>query len=384
MWPAEGAVSAEAVQMVARHGFTWLATDAGVLARSGQWGYEISEPAVLCQPYRSSDGPRAVALFFRDADLSDGVGFRYGAYADAHAAVGDFVRAIERRYLDRLDDDGDQVLTVVLDGENAWGGYADDGRPFLQALYSRLSADRRLKTVTFSEYVLGNPARGIAPHPVGALTRIYDLATGSWIDEPGSAPGVDLGTWIGEPEENAAWNLLGRTRSDFAGASAPAAAVERAHEAILAAEGSDWFWWLGSDQASSNDAAFDELFRGHLRCVYRALDLEEPDALDDFIVAHAVVWTFTHPVAAIRARDRVSIRTNCPGRLRYRADDAAERAETLVAVGGVMAGARHFQVTLGPFPASARRLAFRFVCEHPGCPRNSPCCSSEEHAIALR
>ena len=383
MWPAEGAVSAEAVQMIGHEGVGWLATDAGVLARSGQWGYRASEPQVLCQPYRASDEATAVALYFRDTDLSDGIGFRYGQYADAEAAVSDFVRTIEHRYLDRLDDDEDWVLTIVLDGENAWGGYPDDGRPFLHALYSRLSSDSRLKTVTFSEYLLGNPTRRIEPHPVSQLTRMYDLATGSWIDEPGSSPGVDLGTWIGEPEENAAWNLLGVARSAVARTAANGPAAERAHQSLLAAEGSDWFWWFGSDQESRNDAVFDELFRAHLRGAYHALNLEAPASLDDFIVAHPVVWTFTHPVSAIRRRDQVSIRTNCPGRLTYHVDQAAEQVATLVPVGGVMAGARRFQVTLGPFPAEVHRLTFQFFCEHLGCKHEAPCCLSGPQEIAF-
>ena len=383
MWPAEGAVSVEAVEMMGRHRITWLATDAGVLARSGQWGYRASDPGVLCQPYRSSDDATAVALFFRDTDLSDGIGFRYGHYADANAAAFDVVRTIESRYLARFDNDDDRLLTIVLDGENAWGGYPDDGRPFLHALYGRLSSDSRLKTVTFSEYLLGNPTRAIEAHPVGQLERVYDLATGSWIDEPGSSPGVDLGTWIGEPEENTAWNLLGLVRSAVARTAGHAAGIERARQSLLAAEGSDWFWWFGNDQESRNDAAFDELFRAHLRGAYKALDLEVPDSLDDFIVAHPVVWTFTRPVSRIRRRDQVSIRTNCPGRLTYQIDDAPEQVASVVAVGGVMAGVRRFQITLGPFQAPAKRLVFRFHCEHPGCQHDSPSCLSGPQEITF-
>jgi hypothetical protein len=210
---------------------------------------------------------------------------------------------------------------------------------------------------------------------------VYDLATGSWIDEPGSSPGVDLGTWIGEPEENAAWNLLGLARSAIARATGHAPGEERAYQSLLAAEGSDWFWWFGTDQESGNDAAFDELFRAHLRGVYHALDLQAPDSLDDFIVAHPVVWTFTHPVPTVRRRDQVSIRTNCPGHLRYRIDNSPEHVEKLVAVGGVMAGARRFQITLGPFPAPTQRLVFRFYCEHAGCKHESPCCLSGPQEI---
>jgi alpha-amylase/alpha-mannosidase (GH57 family) len=383
MWPAEGAVSSQAVDVIATEGIRWVASDAGVLARSGQWGYRSAEPDVLCQPYRTSDGPEPIVMFFRDTDLSDGIGFRYGHRAEASAAVDDFMRTLEARFLDRLVGDDDRVLTIVLDGENAWGGYPDDGRPFLKALYHRLETDARFKTVTFSEYLRGNPARGIAAHPAHHLARVYDLATGSWIDESGSASGVDLGTWIGEPEENAAWNLLGATRAAYARATRRTAGADRARESLFAAEGSDWFWWFGSDQESRNDAAFDEMFRAHLKAVYSALDLEVPDTLDDFIVAHPVVWTFTRPLTAIRRTDQLLIRTNCPGRLTFQVDDLSPETRTLVAVGGVMAGTRRFQITIGPFPPSAHRLEFRFHCEHPGCDGRALCCAGETQAIAL-
>ena len=383
MWPAEGAVSTQAVDAIARQGIDWIASDAGVLARSGRWGYRAAEPDVLCQPYRASDESEPIALFFRDTDLSDGIGFRHGRHTDPDAAVDEFMRTLEARFLDRVSGDADRVLAIVLDGENAWGGYPDDGRPFLKALYRRLEIDGRLKTVTFSEYLRGNPGRGVDAHPAPELPRVYELATGSWIDEPGSASGVDLGTWIGEPEENAAWNLLGATRAAFAKANPSTAAADRAQESILAAEGSDWFWWFGNDQASHNDAAFDELFRSHLKAVYTALELEAPDALDDFIVAHPVVWTFTHPLAAIRRTDQLTIRTNCPGRLTYRIDQMPTESKALTAVGGVMAGTRRFQITLGPFPASAQRLEFTFRCEHPGCDGGGPCCAGEPQRIAL-
>jgi alpha-amylase/alpha-mannosidase (GH57 family) len=382
MWPAEGAVSAEAVAAAGRRGWRWMATDAGVLARSGRWGYQTSDPDVLCQPYVSADELSSPAIFFRDTDLSDGVGFRYGQYADAVVAARDFMGVVEARYLHRFRGDGDRVLTIVLDGENAWGGYSDDGRPFLRELYYRLTTDPRVKTVTFAEYLGGNPSRSITAHLPANAARVHDLATGSWIDEPGSTAGVDLGTWIGEPEENAAWRLLGDARAELTLAN-PAA--NDAWASILAAEGSDWFWWFGSDQDSRNDAAFDDLFRAHLRRAYEAMGVPVPDALDDPIVSRPVVWTFTKPVSAMRHRDRVLIRTNCPGRLTYQIDDSSDVSEmTLAAVGGVMAGARRFQATLGPFVAHARQLSFRFVCEHPGCQHQSPCCRGDMQTILLR
>ena len=213
MWPAEGAVSPAAVALLAWHRVQWIASDRGVLAKSGLWGYRVDQPDELCQPYCAADGAAGPVMFFRDTALSDAIGFRYNHFADSTAAVEDFVRALESACLNRLTGDDDRVLTIALDGENAWGDYPHDGRPFLHALYDRLATDPRLKTVTFAEYVGGNPSRVIAPHPAASLARVHSLATGSWIDEPGSAPGVDLGTWIGEPEENAAWRMLSAARA---------------------------------------------------------------------------------------------------------------------------------------------------------------------------
>ena len=47
------------------------------------------------------------------------------------------------------------------------------------------------------------------------------------------------------------------------------AALARAREEMLIAEGSDWFWWYGDDHSSDHDLAFDELFRRHVRNIYR-------------------------------------------------------------------------------------------------------------------
>src|SRR6185295_12128673 len=41
----------------------------------------------------------------------------------------------------------------------------------------------------------------------------------------------------------------------------------------------DWFWWYGDDHSSEHDLAFDELFRRHVRNVYRALETPIPEEL---------------------------------------------------------------------------------------------------------
>ncbi|MGB9613459.1 MAG: hypothetical protein ACPL4K_04700, partial [Candidatus Margulisiibacteriota bacterium] len=46
------------------------------------------------------------------------------------------------------------------------------------------------------------------------------------------------------------------------------------------AEGSDWCWWYGDDHSSDNDAAFDALFRKHLKNVYTLIGRKPPKYLD--------------------------------------------------------------------------------------------------------
>jgi len=382
MWPAEGAVSQFVIPFFARHGVRWIATDRGVLARSGRWGYDADNPNVLCQPYRAEEGDYAVSVFFRDTRLSDAIGFRYHGYADYDQAAEDFVREIKERFVWQVTGDPsagsgqaeDRVLAIVLDGENAWGSYREDARPFLHALYGLLERDAEVRTVTFSEYLEGNPARGIAPHPLEGQTKVYDLFTGSWIDENASLPGVDLGTWIGEEEENQGWELLGQTRDFLGQTGATPETAPAAFQALYMAEGSDWFWWFGEDQDSGNDDEFDDLFRTHLKNVYRGLGVKPPAELDRHIVPHAVLWTFARQVSRVQQGDRLTVRANCPGVLTWRLDDgepqtadtSAPLSARMVLAGGVMAGVRALSPDPGAVSAAGAGSALHLPLHPPG------------------
>src|SRR5262249_23807692 len=104
------------------------------------------------------------------------------------------------------------------------------------------------------------------------------LHSGSWID-------ADFHIWAGHREKNRAWEMLARARQ---------VAVTRspeqhpaAWEALMRAEGSDWFWWFGDDHYTPEKHVFDELFRGHLRAIYRGSGEPPPLALDVPIAAPA-------------------------------------------------------------------------------------------------
>jgi alpha-amylase/alpha-mannosidase (GH57 family) len=386
MWPAEGAVSQSVVPLFARHGIYWIATDQGVLARSGQWGYQVDNPDVLCQAYRAEDEPSGAALsvFFRATGPSDAIGFQYSGSTNEQVTAQEFVSRLKTRFASHVQEPANRVISVILDGENAWGAYRDDGQPFLRALYATLAGDPTIRTVTFREYLEGNPTRHVRPHPPSDHPRVYDLFCGSWIDEAGSAPGVDLGTWIGEPEENRGWHLLAQTREFLAKTRATPTSDPEAFAALYAAEGSDWFWWFGNDQDSGADAEFDDYFRTHLKGVYRLLKQPYPKALDQHIVPRTVVWSFTRPVRTISMGDSLTIRTNCPGQLRWWTDTAPTPQNTpLKPRGGVMAGQRAYSLTLGPFEAGVTAVLFTFSCGGTRCDRTALCCRGEEQRVAI-
>jgi alpha-amylase/alpha-mannosidase (GH57 family) len=269
VWPSEGSVSDAVVPLVHAAGLEWMATDELILGRSlGQTltrdahGH-LQQPETLYRPYLVQAEERQVACLFRDHTLSDLIGFTYASWG-AQDAAADFVgRLLEagRRFSNRTTG-AEAVISVILDGENAWEHFEGGGRPFLRALYGALTSHPELRTVTMSEACSG------ASH---VLNGIFP---GSWING-------DFYIWIGHPDDHRAWGQLAEARQalEAPGPSADDAAIARARDEVLIAEGSDWFWWYGDDHSSEHDLAFDDLFRRHLRNAYRALGKAVPEEL---------------------------------------------------------------------------------------------------------
>ncbi|HEY2749026.1 MAG TPA: glycoside hydrolase family 57 protein [Polyangia bacterium] len=287
MWPPEGSVSPEAVAAYARAGVGWLATDEGNLWRSLASANEAHGRGDLYRVWRHGD----VDVVFRDRELSDKIGFAY-AHGDAQAGVADLLaRARQAAQSSTAPTDEPALVPIFLDGENPWESYPGLGEPFLRTLFSALSSDPELGTASIGGHLDAAPSR----------RSLAQLHSGSWIDSA-------FYIWIGDPIKNRAWELLGRARARFDRAVAEGATDaqrDAAYEALLAAEGSDWFWWFGEPFHSMEDALFDALFRAHLAGAYQALGLPVPRELDEPVapqhqnaVADATVtppWSFIRP-----------------------------------------------------------------------------------------
>ena len=222
-------------------------------------------------PYRLEREGRSLAIVFRDHALSDLIGFTYKSW-DSKDAAADLLRRlreIRTALAERPETLPGEIplVTIALDGENAWEYYPRDGRDFLQYLYEGLSSDPALRCVTVSEHLASTPP----PRSLGWLH------TGSWI-------GADLTTWIGAPAHNRAWALLHQARDLVAArrvapGDLPDDSMEEAWHHILVCEGSDWFWWFGEHHHSELDDLWDLNFRRHLQEAYRLLGEPLPPEL---------------------------------------------------------------------------------------------------------
>jgi alpha-amylase/alpha-mannosidase (GH57 family) len=263
MWPPEGSVSQEALRLASRHGVKWTATDEGVLSLSlnrilRDPSGKVTEPDLLYRPYSFDD----VSIVFRDHTLSDLIGFVYAQWEPRKAAADLIDRLLSIRNSMRAGKP--RLVSIILDGENAWEYYRNDGRDFLLHLYEGLSREDRLRMITVSDFLAGH----------GGGERLGRLHAGSWIN-------ANFGIWIGHEEDNDAWDYLGEARDSLEnhGKSKPGSALEEAWKAIYVAEGSDWNWWYGDEHVTETQEEFDELFRLNLMKVYREMGKDIPERL---------------------------------------------------------------------------------------------------------
>jgi alpha-amylase/alpha-mannosidase (GH57 family) len=260
VWPAEGALSEALVEMLSGCGVAWAASSQTVLANSLRSLGRSSDDKnrFLYRPYESN----GLMLLFRDDRLSDLIGFEYAKWHGKDAS-GHFVAELEAVARDAAQDDV-PLVSVMLDGENAWEYYPYNGFYFLQDLYTALESHPAIRTRLPSQCL----ERRRAP-----LERIV---AGSWVYGTFS-------TWIGSHDKNRAWDLLCAAKRSFDLVSASGrltpSKLAAAERRLAVCEASDWFWWFGDYNPAHAVASFDRLFRRNLSELYGLLDLQAPAEL---------------------------------------------------------------------------------------------------------
>jgi len=292
MWPSEGSVSEQIIPLVAKFGVKWIATDEEILFHSIRMRnrgeprtYSKESALLLYKPYKIAAENGELFIIFRDHTLSDLIGFVYSSW-DAEEAAEDFVQRLHR--IRKAIPEGNlsnSVVPIILDGENCWEYYKNDGHDFLSELYSRLSKDKLLCTTTISDFL----QKSDEPQ------RLAHLFAGSWINH-------NFRIWIGHPEDNLAWDLLKKTRDalvEFERRTEKNSKTEeilkKAWKEIYIAEGSDWNWWYGDEHQGAGTEKFDRIFRSHLLYVYELISQEPPEELYQPIKSKFVSTYFLPP-----------------------------------------------------------------------------------------
>lgn len=286
MWPAEGSVSPEIIPMAVEAGVKWLATDEGILLNS-LGTHEKS--SVLYRPYRLKDsGDKHIVGFFRDKYLSDLLGFSFSRMAPPKA-VDIFLNYVKSVRFNLPQGHPEPVVSVILDGENAWESYPDNGVHFINELFTRLQNNQDVVTSTFEEVIESEAHEIMQPLP--------KLFSGSWINS-------NYEIWIGNSEDNTAWEYLKRVRDFYEKYRKENVVVPDVDKEVMLsiyrAEGSDWFWWYGPQFSTENNWLFDRLFRRHLRRVYNLLGEKYPTFLDIPIGASSSVNVLVNPTNTIK------------------------------------------------------------------------------------
>ena len=275
MWPAEGGVSHAALSLMAEHGLEWAATGQAVLFNSLAKSHlsNFNKDEYLYQPYRVTNGKNDILCFFRDDQLSDKIGFEY-AKIHSRDAVSDFMKTLEDIHCNNTSEHS-RVVSVILDGENAWEYFPYNGYYFLTELYAALTNHPDIQMTTFSDivdmYQHGNTSDQGLSAPV-----LPQVAAGSWVYGTFS-------TWIGSNDKNLAWDLLCAAKKTYDNVIAQhvldANQLKACEQQLAICEGSDWFWWFGDYNSSDSVASFDQLYRRNLINLYILLGQPVPDVL---------------------------------------------------------------------------------------------------------
>jgi len=270
MWPPEAAISEETLKVLSNNNLLWTASDDQVLKESILLNNERIELDYCYKPYIFKNDNKHITIFFRDSRLSDRIGFEYKNWN-----VDDAVNDLMSKFISIADSIGanneSPIISIILDGENAWEHYSGNAWDFLFKLYEAISKNDRLIPTTFSKYL----QQKVEPK------QISKIHAGSWINK-------GLGIWIGHEEDNQAWDMLNKTRKALEQwqesksghfTSGEMKRLAMAWKELYVSEGSDWNWWYGDDYSSRNDKEFDELFRQHLLNVYEFIGLVTPASL---------------------------------------------------------------------------------------------------------
>jgi len=266
-WPSEGSVSLPVYKMMEQEGFRWCASGEQVIRHSlKKCAPQLNDVHAAYRAYRFDGGD--MPHFFRDDNLSDLVGFTYSTW-HADDAVANLIENLRTIAQSEVDQEKECLVSIILDGENAWEYYPNNGFYFLSALYKKLANNPEFELTTYQEWLDKHSSRQQS-------VMLDNMIAGSWVYGTFS-------TWIGEASKNRAWDMLGEAKrcydQRFSSGQLSDEQRRAAELQLAVCEGSDWFWWFGDYNPSGTVSEFDQLYRMQLANLYQILGEQPPDYL---------------------------------------------------------------------------------------------------------
>lgn len=273
-WASEGSLSDATLELLREVKFDWTATGDSVLHNSLRheknetYAQQLKADHIsLHRAYEFANVP--IKTFFRDDGLSDLIGFKYATW-HSDDAVGDLMNHMVN-IANASNDTKNTVISVIMDGENAWEYFPENAYHFLSTLYRKLIDHPQLELTTYSEILdQQKPVPTVLPH----------LVAGSWVYGTFS-------TWIGDKDKNRGWDMLCEAKRHvdqvMATKSFTADRLAQIEKQMALCEGSDWFWWFGDYNPAQSVSDFEYLFRRHLTNLYSLLEEPAPAYLTQVI-----------------------------------------------------------------------------------------------------
>lgn len=258
-WPAEGSLSETVIPYYQNANFNWVATDEAILFKSLSSDYVTvsmleHQRHLVYRPYSY----KGVNIFFRDRNLSDTISFIYQGWDDAPFAAADFIEHCKRIHYFTKNFFKDVTIPIIMDGENAWEYYRNNGVDFLENVYAQIERSDMLETTTPSELLKEYKPR-----------NLDKFASGSWIN-------ADFGVWIGNKENNKFWEILAKLREFAQHKKLSKKREEELTQCLFVLESSDWYWWNTFEDGSGE---FRRLFFAYVEKAYALLGKKLPKGL---------------------------------------------------------------------------------------------------------
>lgn len=260
MVPAMGAVSSEVIDyLVSRCKFNifWMLVSDNIVA-------DIDYLPSLVYKIKSVNTYKKMYFLLRENRWS-----KYLEMPDILVSPDDITKKFVDYLKQKYNQDNLPLFVIGLTGETFWLSSGPQGKQLIEKLFIRLNSEKEISLILPEEYFENKPF----------VPEIKNFVPSTWSENGFAA-------WVGEQQENAAWELLAKTRKSLEeyknSGQAQVKEINSAFEEIYSAEDGENFYYFGTDydtESKEKEEKMERDFRNRLVEVYKQIDLSPPSGL---------------------------------------------------------------------------------------------------------